>query len=135
MNALCAVPIADGRHLLASASDDRTVRLWDPATGQTLHTLTGHTDWVRALCAVPITGGRHLLASASDDRTVRLWDLATGQTLHTLTGHTDSVNALCAVPIAAAGTYSPPPATTGRSDCGTRPPGKPCTPSPATPTR
>ena len=31
--------------------------------------------------------------------------------------------------------YSPPPATTGRSDCGTRPPGKLCTPSPATPTR
>ena len=35
----------DGR-LLATASDDRTARLWDPATGEHRRTLTGHTGWV-----------------------------------------------------------------------------------------
>ena len=34
---------------LASASDDRTVRIWDPTTGADRHTLTGHTDAVRAV--------------------------------------------------------------------------------------
>ncbi len=56
---------------LASASDDHTVRLWDPATGQPTATLEGHTDGVRGVAFSP-DGSR--LASASADHTVRLWD-------------------------------------------------------------
>jgi len=61
----------DGR-LLASCSDDKTVRLWDPAAGEHRRTLTGHARIVRGVAFSP--DGR-LLASASDDKTVRLWDL------------------------------------------------------------
>ena len=74
---------------LASASNDGTVRLWDPATGQPTHTLEGHTDRVNGVAFSP---DGHQLASASDDRTVRLWDPATGQPTHTLKGHTGGVN-------------------------------------------
>ena len=57
-----------GRELLASAGDDRTVRIWDPATGPPEQTLDGHTDWVRGgVCGA--VAGRELLASAGDDRT------------------------------------------------------------------
>ena len=64
----------DGKRI-ASASYDRTLRLWDAATGECLMTLRGHDDRVRA-CAFAPDGKR--IASASYDRTLRLWDAASG---------------------------------------------------------
>ncbi|MEU6555041.1 trypsin-like peptidase domain-containing protein, partial [Streptomyces sp. NPDC046915] len=87
VDGLCAVGSADGRTLLASASLDRTVRLWDPATGTEERVLAGHSGPVLALCAVGLADGRTLLASASLDRTVRLWDPATGTEERVLAGH------------------------------------------------
>ena len=83
----------DGR-LLATASRDGTARLWDPATGDCLHTLTGHTGWVNDLAFSP---NGHLLATASRDGTARLWDPATGDCLRTL-GHTESVGGVAFSP-------------------------------------
>ena len=60
---------------------DKTLRLWDLESGQTLRTLEGHTDWVNAVAVTP--DGRRAV-SGSEDRTLRLWDLESGQTLHTL---------------------------------------------------
>ena len=70
----------DGR-LLASCSQDNTVRLWDPATGEHRRTLTGHTGRVLGVAFSP--DGR-LLASSGSDKTVRLWDPATGEHPRTL---------------------------------------------------
>jgi RNA polymerase sigma factor (sigma-70 family) len=69
VHALAFTP--DGKALI-SASEDRTVRLWDVATGKGRRTLTGHLGGVRAL-AVSADGSR--LASGSQDCTVLLWDL------------------------------------------------------------
>jgi hypothetical protein len=77
---------ADDR-LLASGSSDRTVRLWDPETGQELRRLEGH-GIVRSVSFS--TDGR-LLASGGEDQSVRLWDPGTGRELRCLSGHKDTV--------------------------------------------
>ncbi|MCP4222322.1 MAG: hypothetical protein GY773_03140, partial [Actinomycetia bacterium] len=75
----------------ASISDDETIRLWDPSTGQHAHTLTGHTGWVRSVAYSP--DGTQL-ASTSDDETIRLWDPTTGREQRRFEGHTGSVTGL-----------------------------------------
>jgi WD40 repeat protein len=65
----------DGR-LLATASVDETARLWDPATGEHLRTLTGHDGPVLGVAFSPggFSPDGRLLATASDDKMARLWD-------------------------------------------------------------
>jgi WD40 repeat protein len=82
--------IASGE-LLATASFDQTVRLWDTATGQPHgQPLQGHTGPVNDVTFSPDVS---LLATASDDKTVGLWDVkpTDPSLVHQLTGHTDFV--------------------------------------------
>jgi WD40 repeat protein len=62
----------DGR-LVATGSDDHTVRVWDARTGRELRRYTGHTDTVTGVAFSP--DGRQVL-SGSDDKTVRLWEVS-----------------------------------------------------------
>lgn len=78
---------------LASASKDRTIRMWDVGQNRQLWTLYGHADDVTALAW---TRSRNELLSGSKDRTVRLWDAETRQLLFSLSGFASSISSIAA---------------------------------------
>lgn len=77
---------------LATASDDKTIALWDVAAGTKIKSLIGHTNYVFTLDFSPASD--QMLASGSFDETIRLWDVRTGKTLRTLPSHSDPVSSV-----------------------------------------
>ena len=68
-----------------SASFDKTLRVWDLRSGNSICTLVGHENVVGSLSISP--DGR-LAVSGSFDKTMRVWDLRTGKCLRILNGYT-----------------------------------------------
>jgi WD40 repeat protein len=73
---------------IAGALGDRTVRLWDAATGKLLSTFRGHSDLVMDVAFSP-DGSE--LASGSYDKTIVIWQLATSRH-RVLRGHAGAVD-------------------------------------------
>ncbi|HAS44716.1 MAG TPA: hypothetical protein DCS93_29830 [Microscillaceae bacterium] len=71
----------DGKHL-ASASEDKSLKVWDLTTGKEFRTMRGHKRGVRKLAFSP--DGK-ILASGGDryDGSIIFWDWVTGKKLHT----------------------------------------------------
>ncbi|PHH76221.1 hypothetical protein CDD80_1707 [Ophiocordyceps camponoti-rufipedis] len=84
-------------NLLASASGDKTLRIWDVTTGYCLKTLKGHAGWVRDVC--PSLDGRFVLSTASD-HTARLWDISipNPENKATMLGHENVVRCCAFAP-------------------------------------
>ncbi|MFA6074473.1 MAG: RING finger protein [Negativicutes bacterium] len=72
----------DGKRLV-SGGDDKTVKIWNLATGSSKN-LKGHKGWVKSVAFSP--DGK-VVASGSFDSTVKIWDAETGEEEHNLTGH------------------------------------------------
>jgi len=75
-NGVEAIAFAGDGLTIATASHDRTVRLWDITTGQQRAILAGHTDSVLCLAFSPDGG---TLVSGSQDGTVRFWRAANNE--------------------------------------------------------
>ncbi len=88
-----AVAIAPDGTWLASGSDEGSVRIWDPVTGELRGTLAG-----RAGMTLAIAPDGTWLASADDDGSVRIWDAASGEPRATLAGHAGRVTAVAIAP-------------------------------------
>ena len=85
-NNISQVAIAPNNQIIASASKDKTIKLWSP-DGKLLRTLTGHTDEVDSVAFSPDS---QIIASGSKDQTIKLWNTE-GKLIRTLIGHTDKV--------------------------------------------
>ncbi|MEB3826574.1 serine/threonine-protein kinase [Phormidium sp. CCY1219] len=93
--AIYSVAIAPDGQTIASASEDKTIKIWDAETGEIRQELTQHSAPVNALAMTP--DGK-LLISASADKTIKIWQLETGFLLRTLTGHSGAVQAIALSP-------------------------------------
>ncbi|KAH9427465.1 hypothetical protein MCOR02_012097 [Pyricularia oryzae] len=90
-----AVAFSPDGQVVASASGDHTVKLWDANTGEEKQTLVGHTHWVNVVAFSP---NGQVVASASGEGTVKLWDANTGEEKQTLAGHTALIAAVAFSP-------------------------------------
>ncbi|MGB7443647.1 MAG: hypothetical protein WA919_21500 [Coleofasciculaceae cyanobacterium] len=83
------VSFSPNAEMIATASDDKTVKLWS-REGKKLLTLTGHKERVNS---VSFSRDGEMIATASDDKTVKLWSRQ-GEELLTLKGHKGNVNSV-----------------------------------------
>lgn len=79
------------RPLLASGSDDYTIKLWDAQTLECVKTLHGHRGWVPAIAFSP---DGQTLVSGSSDKTLILWNIRSGECLQTWEGHSRRVKSV-----------------------------------------
>lgn len=80
--------------LIATASRDKTIGLWELGNTEPIRILRGHSHFVNDVIFVDLT----TLVSASNDNTLRVWNTDTGECLHVLEGHSASVCAISVVP-------------------------------------
>lgn len=88
---VCSVAFSHDSKLILSGSEDETIKLWDSATSECLHTFQGHKDIV---ATVAFSHDSKLVLSGSRDHTIRLWDSTTSEHLHTFRGHKRTVHSV-----------------------------------------
>ncbi|MCJ1314347.1 pre-mRNA-splicing factor prp46 [Agyrium rufum] len=90
-----ALAVEPGNEWFASGAGDRTIKIWDLASGMLRLTLTGHISTVRGLAV----SSRHpYLFSCGEDKMVKCWDLETNKVIRHYHGHLSGVYTLALHP-------------------------------------
>ncbi|KAG0660805.1 U3 small nucleolar RNA-associated protein 13 [Maudiozyma exigua] len=83
-----ALSVSPNDSVFATASYDKTCKIWDVDTGNLVATLANHK---RGLWDVSFCQYDKILATCSGDKTIKIWSLDTFTVLKTLEGHTNAV--------------------------------------------
>lgn len=89
------IELSADRKLLAVATVEQQVELWNPAKGRRFSAFKAHEGAVRAIALSP---DKRLLASGGDDQVVKLWHLQSGHLIRPLNGHGASISAIAFAP-------------------------------------
>jgi WD40 repeat protein/sugar lactone lactonase YvrE len=90
-----AVKFFSSNTLLASASGDKSIKIWNVTTGHIVATMTNHTSGVLTLAVSP---DNNILISGSFDKTIKIWNLTSFSLIKTLSVHTDFVRGIAISP-------------------------------------
>jgi WD40 repeat protein/serine/threonine protein kinase len=90
-NFLSSVAFSHDGKLLASASEDGQIKIWETATGKEICAISGLPQGVSRIAFSPT---EYSLVSASEDKTVRLWDAMTGREIRRFSGNESRVYAV-----------------------------------------
>lgn len=82
------VAISPEGSVIATGSQDRTVKLWNASKGTILHTCSGHR---RGVWNVTFSSVDRIVASSSADSTIRVWNVSSGACLRSFEGHLSGV--------------------------------------------
>ncbi|KAL9584552.1 MAG: hypothetical protein Q9212_002043 [Teloschistes hypoglaucus] len=118
-----AISINHNNTIFASASQDRTVKIWSAEEGEVQGILRGHrrgvwsvkfapkdTPSISGDSTGPASSRRGVVLTGSGDKTVKIWSLTDYSCLRTLEGHTNSVLKVLWMPSAAASSEDSTPA-------------------------
>lgn len=90
-----SVAFSPGNDWFCTGSADRTIKIWDTASGQLKLTLTGHIEQVRGLA---VSDKHTYMFSAGDDKMVKCWDLEQNKVIRSYHGHLSGVYCLALHP-------------------------------------
>ena len=79
---------------IISSSADETIKIWDLLSGECLHTIDGHTNWVRNAKFL----SNDKIISCADDNSIKIWDLTTKDCIRTFVGHVKQVYSIQLIP-------------------------------------
>ncbi|KAH8891296.1 WD40 repeat-like protein [Thozetella sp. PMI_491] len=97
-----AIDISPGGQLFASASQDKTVKIWDVEAGEVQGLLRGHKRGVWSVRFAPsqmpaiqgdkgAVSGKGVVLTGSGDKTIKLWNLTDYTCIRTFEGHSNNV--------------------------------------------
>ncbi|MBD2164549.1 serine/threonine protein kinase [Calothrix membranacea FACHB-236] len=88
--------VATGQEgILASGSDDQSVKIWNLQKKQVIRTLKADSGWVYA---VAVTPDSQTAIAGYQNKTIKIWNLNTGEKIRTLQGHQGLVNSVAISP-------------------------------------